>query len=82
MYENKVIISLENYLEFYNLLKKKENQLNQLCSLILNSTKLNDVKDKLIIDGYNMKYGRTLDLIKEIMPEEFKIRLENLQKGE
>ena len=76
MEENKVILSLDKYIEMFEKTKKLENQLSQLGSLILNYTELNDKKEDLRIDGYDMKYGRTLDLIKEIFPNEYETRLE------
>ena len=82
MEENKVILSLDKYLEIYDNTKKLENQLSQLGSLILNYTELNDKKEDLRIDGYNMKYGRTLDLIKEIFPKEYETRLNALKEEE
>lgn len=82
MEENKVILSLNKYLEMYDRNKKLENQLSQLGSLILNYTELNDKKSDLRIDGYDMKYGRTLDLIKEIFPKEYEIRLNKLKEDE
>lgn len=82
MEENKVILSLDKYLEIYDNTKKIENQLSQLGSLILNYTELNDKKEDLRIDGYNMKYGRTLDLIKEIFPKEYETRLNALKEEE
>lgn len=80
MEENKVVLSLDKYMEMYDKTKKLENQLSQLGSLILNYTELNDKKEDLRIDGYDMKYGRTLDLIKEIFPEEYEIRLKSLKE--
>lgn len=80
MEENKVILSLDKYIEMYDKIKKLQNQLFQLGSLILNYTELNDKKADLRIDSYDMKYGRTLDLIKEIFPAEYEIRLKNLKK--
>lgn len=82
MEENKVILSLDKYMEIYEKSKKIENQLNQLCSLILNYTELDDKKNNLRIDGYDMKYGRTLDLVKEIFPKEYEIRLNSLKNDE
>ena len=82
MEENKVILSLNKYLEMDDRNKKLENQLSQLGSLILNYTELNDKKSDLRIDGYDMKYGRTLDLIKEIFPKEYEIRLNKLKEDE
>ena len=80
--ENKVILSLDKYMEMYDKTKKTENQLSQLVSLILNYTELNDKKEDLKIDGYDMKYGRTLDLIKEIAPKEYETRLNALKEDE
>ncbi len=82
MEENKVILSLDKYMEIYDKTKKIESQLSQLGSLILNYTELNDKKEDLRIDGYDMKYGRILDLIKEIFPEEYETRLKVLKKEE
>lgn len=78
MEENKVILSLEKYIEMYDKIKELENQLSQLGSLILNYTELNDKKVDLRIDGYNMKYGRVLDIIKEIFPKECETRFKAL----
>lgn len=80
MEENKVVLSLDKYLEMYDHIKKLENQLSQLGSLIINYTELNDKKEDLRIDGYDMKYGRTLDLIKEIFPKEYETRLNALKE--
>lgn len=82
MEENKVILSLDKYIEMFEKTKKLENQLSQLGSLILNYTELNDKKEDLRIDGYGMKYGRTLDLIKEIFPNEYETRLKALKEDE
>ena len=54
MEENKVILSLEKYVEMYDKIKELENQLSQLGSLILNYTELNDKKVDLRIDGYEI----------------------------
>lgn len=80
MEENKVVLSLDKYLEMYDYTKKLENQLSQLGSLIINYTELNDKKEDLRIDSYEMKYGRTLDLIKEIFPKEYETRLNALKE--
>lgn len=82
MEENKVILSLDKYIEMFEKTKKLENQLSQLGSLILNYTELNDKKEDLRIDGYDMKYGRTLDLIKEFFPNEYETRLKALKEDE
>lgn len=82
MEENKVVLSLDKYMEMYDKTKKIENKLSQLGSLILNYTELNDKKEDLKIDSYDMKYGRILDLIKEIFPKEYETRLQTLKEDE
>lgn len=82
MEENKVILSLDKYLQNYDYTKRLENQLSQIVSLILNYTELNDKKQDLRIDGYEMKYGRLLDIIKEIFPKEYETRLNALKYDE
>lgn len=82
MEENKVILSLDKYLQNYDYTKRLENQLSQIVSLILNYTELNDKKQNLRIDGYEMKYGRLLDIIKEISPTEYETRLNALKYDE
>lgn len=82
MEENKVILSLDKYIEMYDKIKDCENKLSQLSSLILNYCELNKEKNNLVIDSYEMKYGRILDIIKEIFPVEYKTRLETLQYDE
>lgn len=80
MEENKVVISLDKYIEIYDKEKRLENQLSQLGSLIINCTELNNNKKDLRIDSYEMKYGRILDLIKEIFPKEYETRLNSLME--
>ena len=82
MEENKVILSLEKYIEMHDKITELENQLSQLGSLILNYTVLNDKKVDLRIDGYDMKYGRVLDIIKEIFPKEYETRFKALKDDE
>lgn len=82
MEENKVTLSLDKYIEMYDKTKKIENQLSQIGSLILNCTELNSKKEDLRIDGYDLKSGRILDLIKEIFPQEYETRLNALKEDE
>lgn len=82
MEENKVTLSLDKYMEMYDNTKKIENQLSQIGSLILNCTELNSKKEDLRIDGYDLKSGRILDLIKEIFPQEYETRLKALKEDE
>ena len=82
MEENKVILTLDKYIEMYDKIRKLENQLAQLGSLILNYTKLNNKKLDLTVDTYGIKYGRTLDIVKEIFPKEYETRFKTLKKDD
>lgn len=80
--ENKVIMSLEKYNELYVDVKEKDIKLMQIVSLILNYTELNEDNNKLIIDTYHMRYGRLMDIVKEIAPKEYETRLKELKDEE
>ena len=80
--ENKVVMSLEKYNELYEGVKEKDIKLMQIVSLILNYTEFDEDKNKLIIDTYHMKYGRLMDIVKEIAPKEYETRLKELKDEE
>lgn len=80
MNENIVTLSLSVYDSMKSEQSKLKSELDQLCALIINNTELNSKKDDLIVDTYNMRYGRLLDLLKEINPDMYNKRLESLIK--
>lgn len=82
MDDNKVTMSLEKYNELYENIKSKEIKLQEMTSLILNYTELNDKGNSLIMDSYHAKYGRLLDIVKELNPKEYETRLQELKKEE
>ena len=80
--ENKVVLNLSKYDELNEKIRNSENKLMQICSLILNYTELDDKKERLTIDTYHMKYGRLMDLLKEICPVECEFRRQELIKDD
>lgn len=80
--ENKVVMSLEKYNELYECVKEKDIKLMQIVSLILNYTEFDEDKNKLIVDTYHIKYGRLMDIVKEIAPKEYETRLKELKDEE
>lgn len=82
MEENKVVLSLEKYLEMYDKNKQNEELINILFSLLINNTELTSNKKKLEISSYGVKYGKIIDLLYKYKPEEMKERYEYLMKDE
>lgn len=82
MEENKVTLKLEDYLKIYNEINVLKGQLNEILGLLLNSTELTNNKKQLQLDGYECKYGRIIDIVKELRPEEYQKRYEYLIKDE
>ena len=80
MNENTVTLSLSVYDSIRNDYNNLKNKLDQLCSLLINNTELNSSKDDLVFDTYNLKYGRIIDLLKEINPDIYDKRLSSLVK--
>ena len=82
MEDNKVTIKLDDYLKVYNENIELKGKLNEIISLLLTNTVLTNNKKQLQLDGYNMKYGRLIDLVEELKPDEYKKRYEYLKKDE
>ena len=80
MQENTVTLSLDVYDKIRNDYNSINNKLDQLCSLLINNTELNSSKDDLVFDTYNLKYGRVIDLLKEVNPDMYDKRLASLIK--
>lgn len=82
MNENKVVLTLAKYMELYDHSKELEKTLSEIGSVILNTTELNNKHNDLIIDSYNLKTGRILDIIKENFSKEYETRFNVLRKEE
>ena len=82
MEENKVTLKLDDYLKIYNENNVLKGQLNEVLSLLLNNTELTSNKKQLQLNSYDCKYGRLIDVVKELKPEEYQKRYEYLIKDE
>lgn len=82
MEENKVTLKLDDYLKLYNENNKLRSKLDEILSLLLNNTELTNNKKQLQMDGYNCKYGRIIDVVKELKPDEYKKRYDYLMQDE
>lgn len=82
MEENKVTLKLDDYLKIYNENNVLRSQLNEVLSLLLNNTELTSNKKQLQLSSYDCKYGRLIDVVKELKPEEYQKRYEYLIKDE
>lgn len=82
MEENKVTLKLDDYLKLYNENTELKGKLNEILSLLINNTELTSSKKQLQLDTYHCKYGRIIDLVKELRPEEYKKRYEYLMQDE
>ena len=82
MEENKVTISLKDYLEMYDKQKITESNIRTIVDILLNTAKLQNDKKALKLDAYNLRYGRIMDVIKENFSKEYEARLKSLQNDE
>lgn len=76
MEENKVTISLKEYIELYEGQKENDTEKQVLLELIFNDTELTSNKEDLNFDYYNSKLMRFL---KEHYPERYKKQVEILK---
>lgn len=79
MEENKVTISLKEYINLYEGQKENDSEKNVLLELIFQSTELDSSKKDLRFDYYNSKLMRFL---KEKYPEKYQRQVEILKEEE
>lgn len=82
MEENKVILTLEKYLQLYDKLKENDELINIIFNLLINNTELTNNKKKLQISSYDVKYGKIIDLLYKYKPEEMEERYKYLMEDE
>ena len=75
MEENKVTISLEEYIKLYEGQKERNIEMQVLLELIFQDTELTHDKNELKFDYYNSKLMRYL---KEKYPDRYKKQIELL----
>ena len=79
MEENKVTISLKEYIELYEGQKERNTEMQVLLELIFQDTELTTDNKELKFDYYNSKLMR---FIKEKYPERYKKQVELLNAEE
>ena len=79
MEENKVTISLKEYIELYEGQKERNTEMQVLLELIFQDTELTSDNKELKFDYYNSKLMRFL---KEEYPERYKKQVELLNAEE
>lgn len=79
MEENKVTISLKEYIELYEGQKERNTEMQVLLELIFQDTELTSDNKELKFDYYNSKLTRFL---KEKYPERYKKQVELLNAEE
>ena len=77
--ENRVILSLDDYLELRDKKYESNKNIEELLNVIYTATELNRDKMDLKIDSYYLKGERIRLLIKEIDPERYQKRLDILK---
>lgn len=79
--ENKVILTLEEYLKMRDSKMNQDKNISELINLLFNCAELNRDKTDLKIDTYCLKEERVKILLKELEPKRYEKLLEIL-KGE
>lgn len=80
MEENKVTLSLKDYLEMHDELKESKSRGRSLALIILNACELEN--GKLKVDSYDLKYSKILDEIKTLFPEDYEKTINTLKEEE
>lgn len=80
--ENKVILTLEEYLKMRDSKIDNDNNIRELINLLFNCMELNRDKTDLKIETYYLKEERVKILLKELDSERYQKLLETLQKEE
>lgn len=80
MEENKVVLSLKNYLEMHDELKELKERGRSIALIILNNCELQN--GKLKIDSYDLKYSKILDEIKTLFPDDYEKTINTLKEEE
>lgn len=79
MEENKVTISLKEYIEMYEGQKERNLELQMLLELIFQDTELSSDRKSLKFDYYNSKL---MNFLKDKYPEKYQRQIEILKEEE
>lgn len=79
MEENKVILSLEEYLKLYDGQKERDKEFQTLLAMIFENTELTNNKKDLRFDYYNSKM---MSYLKQNYPEKYQKQVDSLNNEE
>lgn len=80
--ENKVILTLEDFLKIRDSKITQNKNISELVNLLFNCMELNKNKEDLNFETYSLKEERVKILLKELDPERYQKLLETLKQEE
>ncbi len=80
--ENKVILTLEEYLKIRDTKINQDKNISELLNLLFNCAELNRDKTDLKIEKYHLREERMKILLKEVDHERYQKLLETLKQEE
>ena len=80
MEENRINISLQEYIKLYDKSKEIDSDLKELKNYLFNCFEYKNDKDTIIFDKYNLNNNKMTNLLKKLFPDEFENQL-NLLRG-
>lgn len=80
--ENKVILTLDEYLKMRDNKINQDKNISELLNLLFNCAELNRDKTDLKIETYHLREERMKILLKELDPERYQKLLETLKQEE
>lgn len=80
--ENRVVLSLEDYLKMRDSKIIQDKNISELVNLLFNCAELNRDKTDLKIETYHLREERIKILLKELDPERYQKLLKTLKQEE
>lgn len=80
--ENKVILTLDEYLKMRDTKINQDKNISELLNLLFNCAELNRDKTDLKFETYHLREERMKILLKEVDPERYQKLLETLKQEE
>ena len=79
MEDNKVILTLDEYLKMYDYEKEIDSTLKELKEYLFSAFEYNDEKDIIKFDKYNLNDNKMTNLLKKLFPREFENQIQYLK---
>lgn len=79
MEDNKITLTLEEYLKMYDYSKEIDNTLKELKQYLFNAFEYDDEKDTIKFDKYNLNDNKMTNLLKKLFPNEFENQIQYLK---